>query len=271
MVAPDRPNEAALRQLARLVDLAEETGLYLNITGLGCYHKADVPEWYDSLDEAARWHAQARFWESVAAVCAGSTAIFCYDLMNEPVLPGINGREAEWLLGEFGGKYFVQRISLDLAGRSRQDVARAWIDTLVDAIRRQDPDTLITVGVIPWAVVWPQAKPIFHDPGVGGRLDFVSVHFYPNSGEIDKALEALAVYDIGKPLVIEEMFPLHCSADELIDFIEASGEIADGWFSFYWGRTIEEYEAMDDIDLAGAITMEWLRRFRQKRAEILSH
>src|SRR5215216_5642999 len=36
--AADRPNEKALARLAKLVRLAEEVGLYLDLTGLGCYH-----------------------------------------------------------------------------------------------------------------------------------------------------------------------------------------------------------------------------------------
>jgi hypothetical protein len=270
MDAPDVPNEVSLRQLRRLVQLAEATELYLDITGLACYHKDDVPEWYDKLGEAGRWRAQTRFWEAVASTCAGSPAVFCYDPMNEPVLAGSAGEEAEWLLGEFGGKYFVQRITLDLAGREGKDVARAWIETLVDAIRRHDPDTLITVGVIPWAMVWPNARPVFHDPVVGARLDFVSVHFYPKSGEIDKAMDALAVYDVGKPLLIEEMFPLQCSSEELAEFINESRNLADGWISFYWGRTIAEYDAQDDLDLAGAITRDWLKTFRELGSEIFN-
>jgi len=79
----------------------------------------DVPKWYDTLDEQSRWNAQARFWEAVAARCAKSPAIFCYDLMNEPILPGKQKPETDWLAGEFGGKHFVQRIALDLAGRTR--------------------------------------------------------------------------------------------------------------------------------------------------------
>ena len=43
MEAADRPNEEALKQLGRLVELAETTGLYLDITGLGCYHKTGRP------------------------------------------------------------------------------------------------------------------------------------------------------------------------------------------------------------------------------------
>ena len=46
MDAPDRPNEKSLERLGRLVKLAEETGLYLDLTGLGCYRKKDVPAWY---------------------------------------------------------------------------------------------------------------------------------------------------------------------------------------------------------------------------------
>ena len=110
-------DEANLAQLAKLVRLAEETGLYLDLTGLGCYHKQDVPEWYDALEESDRWDVQARFWEAVAGVCKDSPAIFCYDLMNEPVLDG--GKGDGWLVGEpLGGKYFVQRITRDTAGRT---------------------------------------------------------------------------------------------------------------------------------------------------------
>jgi hypothetical protein len=262
MEAPDRPNRAALKQLARLVVLAEETGLYLNVTGLGCYHKQDVPAWYDAMNEEERWKVQSLFWESVARVCADSPAIFCYDLMNEPILPG-KSEDDGWLAGEFGGKYFVQRISLDAAGRTSQQVAKAWMDTLIAAIRKYDKDHLITLGVIPWAHVWPNAKPIFYAEEVCGNLDFVSVHFYPKTNEIDKAIQALSVYDIGKPLVIEEMFPLSCSIEELDAFIEKSRTIAEGWIGFYWGKPVEAFSA-EDTDMASVITLNWLRYFEAK-------
>ncbi len=267
MKAADQPDEAALGQLARLVRLAEETGLYLDITGLGCYHKNDVPKWYDAMGEAKRWDVQALFWEAVAKTCAQSQAVFCYDLMNEPILPGAKKRETEWLVGEFGGKHFVQRISLDLAGRTRKQVAKAWVDRLVAAIRKHDDRHMITVGVIPWVHVFPKAKPLFYSKEVGGNLDFVSVHFYPKKGQVDKALTALAAYDIGKPLVVEEMFPLKCSAEELLVFIDGSRKIADGWISFYWGKGIDEYTKEDGM--AGALKKHWLKCFRAKSPEIL--
>ena len=258
--APDRPNPANLARLAQLIRLAEETGLYVNLTGLGCYHQQDVPAWYAELDEAARWQAQACFWEAVAGVGKASPAVFCYDLMNEPILPGEKKVETEWLAGELGGKFFVQRIALDLAGRTRIEVARDWVRKLTSAIRGVDDRHLITVGVIPWAYTFQGAKPLFYAPEVGGPLDFVSVHFYPEKGDVAGALAALRVYDVGKPLVIEELFPLNCSLEEMQEFIEGSRTHADGWISFYWGKTIAEYEQQGD--LRGAIIAQWLRRFQ---------
>jgi hypothetical protein len=242
------------------VQLAERTRLYLDVTGLGCYHKQDLPAWYDGLDEKQRWDAQACFWRAVAEVCKDSPAVFCYDLMNEPILPGKNKVETQWLTGELGGKFFVQRISLDLAGRTRAEVARAWVEHLVSAIRAVDDRHMITVGVIPWALTFKGAKPLFYSPEVGKSLDFVSVHFYPRRDEVEDALAALKVYEVGKPLVIEETFPLRCSIEELETFIDKSRSYVDGWISFYWGTTIEENEQKGD--LAGAIVAGWLRKFR---------
>lgn len=268
MRGPGQPDGDALKQLARLVGLSERTGLYLDITGLGCYHKQDVPAWYDPMTESERWDVQAMFWKAVAKTCAGSPAIFCYDLMNEPVLAGGKTKETEWLGNPLGDKHFVQRITLDLAGRTREQVARQWVDKLVEAIRAEDKMHMITVGEIPWAFVFPGAKPFFSSKEVGDKLDFASVHFYPKKGEVDKALAALAVYDAGKPLLVEEMFPLACGVDELDAFVEGSRKFADGWVGFYWGKTIEEYPK-GSSDMAGAITRRWLEYFRAKAPAIL--
>ena len=259
MTRAEEANQQNLDQLSKLVKLAEELGLYLDITGLGCYHKQDVPAWYDQLDEQARWQVQARFWQAVAKVCRDSPAIFCYDLMNEPIIGGGENPD-EWLTGKLGDKYFVQRLTLDVAGRSREEIAGAWVKTLTTAIREVDDRHMITVGVIPWAQVFPGAKPLFYAPGVGDPLDFVSVHFYPKKGEHDRTIAALKVYDIGKPLVIEEIFPLQAGLEETDAFIKASREFTDGWITFYWGKTIDEYA--EDKTIAGAIMRQWLEYFK---------
>lgn len=260
--APNKPNVAALAQLAKLVQLAEDTGIYLDITGLACYHKKNIPDWYDKLNEQDRWQAQAVFWECVAETCRNSPAIFCYDLMNEPILPG-KEPESDWLAGDLEGKFFVQRISLDLKDRTREQVAEEWSNRMVDAIRKHDPRHMVTVGEIPWVFVFGGGKPLFHSATVGKRLDFVAVHFYPKKDEVDKALTALKAYDLGKPLVIEEMFPLSCSQDELVEFIHSSSDIADGWISFYWGKTAKQLRAAEKPTLGEAITAAWLEKFQE--------
>ena len=66
MDGPDKANEKALARLDVLLRLAEKNHLYLDLIGLGCYHKADVPPWYDKLTEKNRWDVQARFWRTIA-------------------------------------------------------------------------------------------------------------------------------------------------------------------------------------------------------------
>lgn len=264
MASENEPRPENLQRLRRLLGLCEDLELYLDITGLNCFRLDDVPAWYEVLEEQARWEVQARFWEALAETCKDSPAVFCYDLMNEPILAAPKEGE-RWLTGELGGYHFVQRLTLDLAGRTQKEVAEAWTSKMTRAIRKHDPDHLITVGVIPWAHVFPKAKPLFYSPEVARHLDFVSVHFYPNAGEVDAALTALKAYEIGKPLVIEEMFPLKCSIDELIQFVEGSREMADGWISFYWGKTVQEYNA-EENDLASALKAKWFTRFQKEAA-----
>src|SRR5262245_8872446 len=152
METADKPNEKALDRLAKLVGLAEKERLYLDLTGLGCYHKKDVPAWYDKLSEKERWAVQARFWQAVAGRCAESPAVFCYDLMNEPVVPGGRRKDGDWLGLPFDGKHFVQFVTLDQADRSRPDIARQWVQHLAVAIREKDKRHMITVGLVDWSL-----------------------------------------------------------------------------------------------------------------------
>jgi hypothetical protein len=262
MRAADTPNKESLDQLARLLKLAEQKKLYLDLTGLGCYHKRDVPAWYDKLDEQDRWNVQARFWEVVAARAAESPAVFCYDLMNEPVLPGGEGTRTDWLGPAFAGKHFVQFIALETNERPRHEIARQWIAHLVKAIRKHDRRHMITVGLVPWSLDRPGLSSGFIPDKISGELDFVAVHIYPEKGQLDEALETLRGFAVGKPVVIEEIFPLKCSADELGQFIDKSRDIAAGWIGFYWGKTPAEYRTSKTI--GDRITLDWLKLFEAK-------
>jgi hypothetical protein len=266
MDAADRPNRKALDRLARLLGLAERVGLYLDLTGLGCYHKKDVPGWYDRLDERDRWNVQARFWEAVASRCAKSPAIFCYDLMNEPVVPGGKRKDRDWLGPALGGEHFVQLIALDQRERSRPEIARLWIKHLAAAIRRHDRRHLITVGLVSWSLDRKGLTSGFVPEKVAGDLDFVSVHLYPENGKVQEALDTLAGFGVGKPVVIEETFPLKCSPRELDEFIEKSRKHAAGWIGFYWGKPPEDLRRSKTI--ADALTLGWLELFVKKAKTI---
>ena len=268
MEDPRTPRESSLKQLARLVRLAEQTGLYLDLTGLGCYHKPDVPAWYDELGEQDRWAAQAVFWEAVARTCADSPAVFCYDLMNEPVVPGGTKKRDDWLGGAFAGKHFVQFIALETRGRPRHEIARAWIGRLVQAIRKHDRRHLITVGLVPWSLDRPGLTSGFVPEKVTADLDFIAMHIYPEQGKLDEALETVKGFAaVGKPVVIEETFTLKCGAEELGQFIDRSREHATGWIGFYWGKLPDEYRPPKTI--GDALTLSWLELFQQKRDAIL--
>lgn len=272
MHGPDRPDERALDRLGRLLKLAEQTGLYLDLTGLGCYRKADVPAWYDRLDEAGRWSAQTSFWEAVAGRCAKSPAVFCYDLMNEPVVPGSRRKAGDWYSGKpFGGYDFVQFITLDPRGRPREQIARQWIHRLAVAIRKRDKQHLITVGLLPWTPRWRHLSG-FVPKTVAPELDFLSVHIYPEKGKVDEALEGLSQFVVGRPVVIEETFPLACSSDELTDFLKRSRREACGWLGHYDGKSISELEELRKakrMSISQAIYLEWLKLFRRLRPEMV--
>jgi hypothetical protein len=265
MDAADKPNRDQLARLEKLLELAERTGVYLDVTGLGCYHKAEVPQWYDALDEAARWRAQAAFWSAVARTCKDSPAVFCYDLMNEPVVAAGKKPQENWLGPGFGGKHFVQYITRDLAGRKRPEVASEWTKTLVTAIREHDRDRLVTVGLVPWSLDRPGLSSGFVPEKIAPHVDFIAVHLYPESNKLDESLDTLKGFAVGKPVVIEETFALKCSAKEWREFVDRSRPTATGWIGFYWGQTQAECKRAGTIP--AAMMAGWLEEFAKGPAK----
>jgi hypothetical protein len=79
---------------------------------------------------------------------------------------------------------------------------------------------------------------------------------------VDDAIATLKGFAVGKPVVIEETFPLRCSAPELDSFIAKSGGIAAGWIGFYWGVPPDELRKSKSI--AAAMTLGWLDVFEKR-------
>jgi len=89
------------------------------------------------------------------------------------------------------------------------------------------------------------------------------VHLYPEAGKLDAALETLKGFNVGKPVVIEEIFPLKCSTADLGKFIDLASDHAAGLVGFYWGRTREECKKSGT--LGDAIMLAWLEFFANNR------
>ncbi|MFO0885145.1 MAG: cellulase family glycosylhydrolase [Pirellulales bacterium] len=258
---PSEANEKELVQLEKFVALAEEVGLYLDVTGLGCYHKKDVPAWYDEMSEEDRWKTQAFFWKTIAGRVGKSPAIFCYDLMNEPISPAGKRGEKDWLGPAFGDKHFVQMISLDDRGRPRVEIARAWIKQLTQSIREVDKKHLVTVGMVDWSLDRPGLTSGFVPSKLVEELDFLCVHLYPEKGKLKEGFETVAGFALGKPVVIEETFPLKCSVEEAMEFLQSDKNRAVGAISFYWGKDLTEMQKSSE--LVDKVILAWLEKFTQ--------
>jgi hypothetical protein len=153
-------------------------------------------------------------------------------------------------------------VTLDQGDRERPVVARQWVRHLTTAIRKEDRRHLITVGLVDWSLDRKGLTSGFVPEKIAADLDFISVHLYPEKAKVDEALKTLAGFSVGKPVLIEETFPLKCSVDEFEEFIDKSGEHAVGWVGFYWGKPPEELRKSKSI--ADAMTLGWLELFEKK-------
>jgi len=262
MDAPGSPNQTNLARFERLIGLAEDVGVYLDVTGLGTFRIADVPPWYRDLAEKQRWAAQALFWEAVAQVGANRPGVFAYNLMNEPLVSTARRGAGEWTHpAEMQGLRYLEYINLDPAGRRAPDIARAWLRQMTQAIRRHDQRHLVTAGLIWIDNAKPENLAGFPPADIAPDVDFLAVHVYPATGKVDVALDSLARYRKGKPVVVEETFPLNCTLAEYADFLRRSRGIASGWLAHFWSLTPEELQGRTDA--ASAVTLESLQVFQQ--------
>lgn len=231
--SPNNINEKEFSRLDDLFDLATELGLYLSLVGLGCYHKDDVPAWYSTLSTDDRWSIQAFFWQSIAIRYADNPACFCFDLMNEPVVPGRVRKSQAWLGGEFAGKSFLQFICLDGTQEPRINTAIRWIQRLSEAIRQHDKKRLITVGLVDWSLDKGGMTSAFFPEKIAPHLSFISAHLYPETGKVDAMLEILKHFSVGKPVVLDETFHLKCPPEEETWFLQQARQHAEGFVGFY--------------------------------------
>ena len=84
---------------------------------------------------------------------------------------------------------------------------------------------------------------------------------------MDEAIETLKGFAaVGKPVVIEETFPLRCGREEFEDFLKKSEGHATGWIGFYWGTPPEELKKSKNI--GDALLLAWLEVFEKRGKEL---
>lgn len=272
MLSPEKPNPVSLKLLSRLLRLAEKNHLYLDLTGLGCYRVSDTPKWYNAMNDRQRWKAQENFWRAIAATCAPSHCVFCYDLINEPLVPGSRQRPGQWQpKSSFGGYDFLQFIALNPGHAGRPALAVRWINAMTRAIRSRDKKTLITVGLLPWIPQWGWISG-FIPRVIAPHVSFISIHIYPQSKDLTQAMDVLRRCAVGKPVVIEETFPLSCTAAQERHFLLASRRIACGWMGHYDGLTLQDYHKLSlqhRLTIGEAIYRSFERMFVQLKPEFV--
>jgi len=204
-------SEDGLRKLDRFLDLAEAEGIYVHPTGPD--HWEGLPDWArtDRIADETVLVALEKFWTVLATRYRGRSAIFAYDLLNEPEVgwdsPAMLSKWNHWLTERYTGLDALKdawgrvpdgawgaiaappskdapgdRVLLDYQ-RFREEVADTWTRRQTDAIRAADPDALVTVGLIQWSIpavlAGPRHYSAFRPERQAKFLDFLEVHFYP--------------------------------------------------------------------------------------------
>jgi hypothetical protein len=83
----------------------------------------------------------------------------------------------------------------------------------------------------------------------------------PAAGKVEEDTETLHGFQIGKPVLIEESFPLKCSIEEFEQFFDPIKPA--GLTGCYWGQTIEELTPPKSI--GEGLTRSWLEMFRSRK------
>ena len=83
---------------------------------------------------------------------------------------------------------------------------------------------------------------------------------YPEKGKVKEAIETLEAFNVGKPVVIEETFPLKAPLDQFEDFLVRAEKHSAGVIGFYWGTPLEELKNSKTI--GDAFLRAWSRFFK---------
>jgi len=84
--SPYQINPDAFERLNIIFAAARENNLKLILTGLANIDLQKIPEWLESADDNQIEQAEILFWKTIARHCRNESAVFAYDIQNEPVI-----------------------------------------------------------------------------------------------------------------------------------------------------------------------------------------
>ncbi len=209
---PGKLDPDGLAKFDQFLALAEAAGIYVHPTGPD--HWEGLPDWArgDRIADDHVLEALESFWRELAARYRGRTALFAYDLLNEPEVrwdsPALRNKCKQWVERRYATPAHAAAAWLQPVGsitlsappipprenapgsgwlldyqRFREEIADDWTRRQAAAIKSADPEALVTVGLIQWSVPVLLAAPWqysgFRPERQAPLVDFLEVHFYP--------------------------------------------------------------------------------------------
>ena len=266
------PKASGITFLTNLATLANQTGVYLDFTGLGFQLPHNVPTWDDGLDEAGWWRAHRTFWTAAAGALKTTNAVAWYDLMNEPkpttTNQPVSGYSA-WCWGLAPGYDVCYNpvLTRTPGTRTAKQIGQAWTQMMVSAVRATGDTHLVSVGLTAGA----GASLTPSDLTAYGQ-SFGMVHVYPCYGRTDACTAAAIQDDInltiaskpaGQPLVVEETGSQWSGGTQLDNYLAGTRGHAAGWVLHQMGG-ITPSQLATTIAAQGGIPIEafWLSALR---------
>ncbi|MCL2159477.1 MAG: glycoside hydrolase family 5 protein [Oscillospiraceae bacterium] len=226
---------AAIEKFDKFIEIANETNIRLIPTGPD--HWEGVPDYCkaDMYCGSEALEALCSYWEYMSGRYKDESAIFAWDLRNEPMIgwdsePMRSGWQG--FLKEKYGNDAARDFSVPENAASendlrlydyqlyREQLAYKWTKTQTDAIRKTGDDHLVTIGYIQWSFPGvvagnkPGGYSAFRPSALSALIDFDCPHFYPTLGDPAdpqkkvaniKYLRDWVLYcDLSRPVVLEE-------------------------------------------------------------------
>ncbi|MHC4443845.1 MAG: cellulase family glycosylhydrolase [Planctomycetota bacterium] len=198
----------------KLLAMCRNLGIYVIPSGPD--HWEGRPSWRgkNAYADESVLRADEKWWQEFAAKFRDEPAILAWDLKNEPHIPWsdtahMSAKWNQWLQQQYSsteeiahtwqlnpeqvGQLGKIEIPTDKPAlnhprlydyqRFREYLADRWTQRMVAAIRRSDPNHMVTIGHIQYAIPVdlpsPKVYAGFNVKANARYLDFVTIHFYP--------------------------------------------------------------------------------------------